>query len=142
VKGLSKRQGEKLHVLYNAVFLVLRKRPLSSSAWPFSRTIEQNVCDSSLVQTKHENSQRRKNNVSTSVLRENEGFSSVVVIPVDVANKQIIPMFLIKPIVQIAKDCFIKNNYGDLYQRLSFFIMTRLMKHNHFLRYNKKISYD
>lgn len=136
MKGLSKRQGEKLHVLFNAVFLLLRKRPLSSSAffWPFSRTIEQNVCDSSLVQTKHENSQRRKNNVSTSVLRENEGFSSVVVIPVDVANKQIIPMFLIKPIVQIAKDCFLKNNYGDLNQHLSFFIVTRLMKHDHFFK--------
>ncbi len=134
MKGLSKRQGEKLHVLYNAVFLLLRKRPLSSSAWPFSRTIEQNVCDSSLVQTKHENSQRRKNNVSTSVLRENEEFSSVVVILVDVANKQIIPMFLIKPIVQIAKDCFIKNNYGILNQHLSFFIVTRLMKHYHFFK--------
>ena len=134
MKGLSKRQGEKLHVLYNAVFLLLRKRPLSSSARPFSRTIEQNVCDSSLVQTKHENSQRRKNNVSTSVLRENEEFSSVVVILVDVANKQIIPMFLIKPIAQIAKDCFLKNNYGDLNQHLSFFIVTRLMKHYHFFK--------
>jgi hypothetical protein len=141
VKGLSKRQGEKLHVLYNAVFLVLSKRPLSSSAWPFSRTIEQNVCDSSFKQNMKTH-EEEKTTFQRLFYGKTKSFLRMLLFFVDVANKQIIPMFLIKPIVQIAKDCFIKNNYGDLYQRLSFFIMTRLMKHNHFLRYNKKISYD